>query len=77
MINVLMLKTPLYDRMVRWAESGKAKSMPLHPQDYYTLSKAGLVEKMEEKFKLPIICLGGESGLAAFMKDRMRSQDDE
>jgi hypothetical protein len=51
--------------------------MPLHPQDYYTLSKAGLVEKMEEKFRLPIICLGGESGLAAFMKDRMRSQEDE
>ncbi len=77
MINVLTLKTPLYDRMVRWAESGKAKSIPLHPSDFFALSKAGLVEKLEEKFGLPITCLGGDTGLAAFMKDRMRSQEEE
>ena len=41
--------TPLSERMDRWAESGKATKLPLHPQDYYALARANLVEKVSEK----------------------------
>jgi len=52
--------TPLSERMDRWANSGKAKSMPLHPQDFFALSKANLVEKVSENmgWKAPVLGVG-------------------
>jgi hypothetical protein len=64
--------------MTRWAESGKATKIALHPQDYYVLSARNLVEKMEEEFKLPITCLGGEESLRKWIKesiDRSKEED--
>ena len=75
---LLTMTTPLAERIERWATSGKAKSIPLHPSDYYVLSSANLVDKISEKYSLEIKCLGGENGLKDWMKERLRkSVDDE
>ena len=76
MMNVLTLKTPLVDRIDRWATSGLAKSIPLHPQDYFVLSKAGHIETIENKYSLDVKCLGGEEALKKFLKDRMRNEEE-
>jgi len=49
---LLTMTTPLAERIDRWATSGKAKSIPLHPSDYYVLSSANLVDKISEKYSL-------------------------
>jgi len=75
---LLTMTTPLAERIDRWAKSGKAKSIPLHPSDYYVLSSANLVEKISNKYSLEIKCLGGEAGLKEWMKEKLRkSHDDE
>ena len=75
---LLTMTTPLAERIERWAKSGKAKSIPLHPSDYYVLSSANLVEKISNKYSLEIKCLGGEDGLKEWMKEKLRkSHDDE
>ena len=74
-MNVLTLKTPLSERINRWATSGKAKSIPLHPQDYFALSKSNLVDKVSEKYGLEVTCLGGEAGLKNWMKDRITDKE--
>ena len=75
---LLTMTTPLAERIERWAKSGKAKSIPLHPSDYYVLSSANLVDKISEKYSLEIKCLGGENGLKDWMKERLRmSVNDE
>ena len=71
MINVLMFQVPLLTRIDRWATSGKAKSIPLHPRDYFVLSKAGHVDTISEKYSLDVRCLGGESALKEFVKEKM------
>ena len=71
MINVLMFQVPLLERIDRWATSGKAKSIPLHPRDFYVLSKAGHVDTISEKYSLDVRCLGGESALKEFVKEKM------
>lgn len=75
---LLTMTTPLAERIERWATSGKAKNILLHPSDYYVLSSANLVEKISEKYGLDVLCLGGDSGLKEWMKERLRkSHDDE
>ena len=75
---LLTMTTPLAERIERWATSGKAKSILLHPSDYYVLSSANLIEKISNKYSLEIRCLGGESGLRDWMKEKLRkSHDDE
>ena len=75
---LLTMTTPLAERIDRWATSGRAKSILLHPSDYYVLSSANLVDKISEKYSLEIKCLGGENGLKDWMKERLRkSFDDE
>ena len=75
---LLTMTTPLAERIDRWATSGKAKSILLHPSDYYVLSSANLIEKISNKYSLEIRCLGGESGLRYWMKEKLRkSHDDE
>ena len=75
---LLTMTTPLAERIDRWATSGKAKSILLHPSDYYVLSSANLIEKISNKYSLEIKCLGGEDGLKEWMKEKLRkSHDDE
>ena len=70
--------TPLSERLDRWAGSGLAKSLPLHPQDYYALSRANLVEKVSEQYGLEVKCLGGEKALKEWIKERIdRSGEDD
>ena len=76
MMNVLTLKTPLAERIERWATSGLAKSIPLHPMDYFVLSKAGHIETIENKYSLEVRILGGEDALKKFLKDRMRDGEE-
>jgi hypothetical protein len=77
-LMLLTMTTPLAERIERWATSGKAKSILLHPSDYYVLSSANLIEKISNKYSLEIKCLGGESGLRDWMKEKLRkSHDDE
>ena len=75
---LLTMTTPLAERIERWATSGKAKNILLHPSDFYVLSSANLVEKISEKCSLEIKCLGGDTGLKDWMKEKLRkSHDDE
>ena len=70
---MILATTPLATRISRWCESGKAKSIALHPQDYYTLSrKEGLIDKIEKQYSLPVVCLGGESGLKKWEKENTK-----
>ena len=76
MMQVLTLRTPLTERIDRWATSGLAKSIPLHPMDYFVLSKAGHIETIENKYSLEVTILGGEDALKKFLKDRMRDGEE-
>ena len=76
MMNVLSLGEPLVTRIERWATSGLAKSIPLHPMDYYVLSRAGHIETIENKYSLEVRILGGEDALKKFLKDRMRDGEE-
>ena len=69
--------TPLSERMDRWAGSGKATRMPLHPQDYYALARANLVEKVSEKYGLEVTCLGGEESRKKWIKESIDKEKEE
>lgn len=75
-MNVLMLKTPLVERIDRWATSGKAKSIMLHPSDYYILVKAGHLDTIKQKYDLEVKCLGGERALREWMKDKTSESEE-
>ena len=74
---LLTMTTPLAERIERWATSGKAKNILLHPSDYYVLSSANLIEKVSEKYGLDVLCLGGETGLKDWMKERLKKSASE
>ncbi len=71
MVNVLTWQVPLLERIDRWVQTGKAKSILLHPRDYFVLSKAGHLGTISEKYELDVLCLGGESALKEFVKEKM------
>ena len=60
---MILAKTPLAERIERWAKSGKASKIALHPKDYWTLERANLIDKVSEQYGLAVTCLGGEEGL--------------
>ena len=72
-IGIISLLTPLEDRIERWAKSGNAKSILLHPEDYVKINRKK--DMIETKYNLPVVCLGGARGLADFLK--RREPDDE
>ena len=72
-IGIISLLTPLNDRIDRWATSGNAKQILLHPEDYVKINKKK--DMIETKYNLPVVCLGGARGLADFMN--RRESDDE
>ena len=75
---LMTMTTPLAERIDRWATSGRATKILLHPRDYWTLQrKEGLIDKIEKQYSLPVVCLGGEEGLKNFIKDNTRNNDEE
>ena len=74
---MILARTPLSERIERWATSGKATRIPLHPSDYWVLDRAGLIDKVSDKYKLDITCLGGENALKKFLKENTREGRDE
>ena len=60
-----LLKVSLEDRIDRWATSGSAKSILLHPEDYLAVEKKR--DMIETKYNLPVVCLGGERGIKEFL----------
>lgn len=69
---MILARTPLSERLERWATSGKANKLALHPQDYYTLDRAGLIDKVSEKYSLDVVCLGGDAGLKKWTKEHTK-----
>ena len=72
-IGFLSMLTPLNDRIDRWATSGKAKSIMLHPEDYNRIGEKKKAS-LEAKYKLPVVCVGGEKAYLAW-KHRSKSEE--
>ncbi len=70
-------KTPLRERIERWIETGKATKILLHPSDFFAISRANLVEKVEEEYKLEVVCLGGEASLKKWIKESIDKSSEE
>ena len=70
------VKTPLASRIMRWAKSGRAKSILLHPSDYKIVSNAKAREKLEQMYNLKVLCLGGEEALKKHLSEEKKSDDD-
>ena len=66
-MGFLSLTTPLDERIDRWATSGKATRILLHPEDFIKVAKK--IKEIEAKYNLPVEVLGGEKGLKAFIQD--------
>ena len=71
-IGIISLLTPLEERIDRWATSGNAKQILLHPEDYVAINKKKDI--IETKYNLPVVCLGGARGLSDFLR---KGSDDE
>ena len=63
----LSMTTPLDERIDRWATSGKATRILLHPKDFLKVAKK--IDAIEAKYNLPVEALGGEKGLKSFIQD--------
>lgn len=74
---MILAKTPLAERINRWATSGKATKIPLHPRDYYVLSNANLIDKVSAQYGLEVTCLGGEEGLKKFIRENTRGSEED
>lgn len=64
--NILTLSTPLEERIDRWATSGKANRIVLHPSDYIKLSDTKR-ETIAAKYNLPVEVLGGDRAIGEFL----------
>ena len=73
-IGFISMLTPLSDRIDRWATSGNATQILLHPEDYLKLSDSKR-EKIEKQYNLPVNALGGDRGVQDFLK-RNASKDE-
>ena len=72
-IGILSMLTPLNERIDRWATSGKAKSIPLHPEDWDRVGEKKRASH-EAKYGLPVVCIGGEK---AYLEWKHRSKSEE
>ena len=73
-IGFISMLTPLADRIDRWATSGNATQILLHPEDYLKLSDSKR-EKIEKQYNLPVNALGGERGIQDYL-NRSLSKDE-
>ena len=72
-IGILTMMTPLEERIERWATSGNATQILLHPEDYMAVNNKK--DMIETRYNLPVVCLGGARGLADFLN--RKESDDE
>ena len=72
-IGQLHMLTPLMDRIDRWATSGKATRILLHPEDW---NRVGETKRamLTAKYNLPVECVGGETAYLAW-KHRTKSEE--
>jgi len=75
-IGIISMLTPLEDRIDRWATSGKATSILLHPEDYLRLSETKR-EKIGAKYNLPVVALGGDRGIRDYLNRQMSIEERE
>ena len=73
-IGFISMLTPLADRIDRWATSGNATQILLHPEDYLKLSDSKR-EKIEKQYNLPVNALGGERGLQDYLNRSMSKEE--
>ena len=73
-IGFLSMTTPLEDRIDRWATSGSATRILLHPEDYLRLSDKKRA-KYESQYSMPVEALGGEQGIKDFL-NRSKSAEE-
>ena len=73
-IGLLSMLTPLETRIDRWATSGRATKILLHPEDYLKVSDSKR-EKLTAKYNMPVDVLGGEKGIKDYL--RKRNTEDE
>ncbi len=73
-IGIVSMLTPLADRIDRWATSGNATQILLHPEDYLKLSDSKR-EKIEKQYNLPVNALGGERGLQDYLNRSMSKEE--
>ena len=66
-IGLLSMLTPLTDRIDRWATSGRATKILLHPEDFLRLNETKR-EKLTAKYNLPVEALGGKRALNDFLR---------
>ena len=71
-IGVLTMTTPLAERIDRWATSGKATRILLHPEDFIKVN----VDKLTQKYNLPVEPLGGARGLQDYLNRNVKDPDD-
>ena len=72
-IGMISMLTPLMDRIDRWATSGKAKSILLHPEDWDRVGEKKRV-MLEAKYDMPVVCLGGQKAYFDW-KHRTKSEE--
>ena len=75
-IGMLSMLSPLEDRIDRWATSGNATRILLHPEDFLRLSETKL-EKIGAKYNLPVEALGGDRGIRDFLNRQMSGEERE
>jgi hypothetical protein len=73
-IGQLHMLTPLADRIDRWATSGKATRILLHPEDWDRVGESKR-EKLTAKYNLPVECVGGNKAYLAW-KYRTKSEEE-
>ena len=73
-IGFLSMTTPLEDRIERWAKSGNATKILLHPEDYVAINNKK--DMIETKYNLPVVCLGGAKGLADYLNRNVSNDED-
>ena len=66
-IGLLSMLTPLETRIDRWATSGRATKILLHPEDFLRLNETKR-EKLTAKYNLPVEALGGKRALNDFLR---------
>ena len=72
-IGQIHMLTPLMDRIDRWATSGKAKSILLHPEDWDRIGDKRRAS-LEAKYGIPMVCLGGDKAYFAW-KHRSKTEE--
>ena len=75
-IGMLSMLSPLEDRIDRWATSGNATRILLHPEDFLRLSETKR-EKIGAKYNLPVVALGGDRGIRDFLNRQMSAEERE